>query len=200
MPDAILYLRCDVEHLIPRVLNARGFDYWESGMDFLGYPDYYISFIKYQKRMRAAFNKLAKEYGFKAVDATRSIHDTFLALRDAVQKGRCDLKPEACERDRTDHLELQRIRGATCRALFRSMRHTTWTCSSRPFLRSRDFPAAIPFHAFLDLRGIRCPDLWNERSRRSAWRGARRDKRAPQPIRAHRRPRPSSGRADAPLL
>lgn len=97
-PDAIFYLRCDVQHLIPRVLNARGFDYWESGMDFLGYPDYYISFIKYQKRMQAAFNKLAKEYGFKTIDATRSIHDTFLALRDAVEQVVCDLKPEACEK------------------------------------------------------------------------------------------------------
>ena len=39
VPDAIFYLRTDVEHLIPRVLGSRGFDYWESGMDFLGDAD-----------------------------------------------------------------------------------------------------------------------------------------------------------------
>ncbi len=33
VPDAVFYLRLDVEQLIPRVIFSRGFDYWESGMD-----------------------------------------------------------------------------------------------------------------------------------------------------------------------
>src|SRR5437764_11548458 len=32
-PDAIFYLRIDIEDLIPRVLQRRGFDHWESGRD-----------------------------------------------------------------------------------------------------------------------------------------------------------------------
>src|ERR1039457_1324145 len=32
-PDAVFYLRIGVDELIPRATFARGFDYWESGMD-----------------------------------------------------------------------------------------------------------------------------------------------------------------------
>ncbi|MGI5915575.1 MAG: dTMP kinase, partial [Anaerolineae bacterium] len=92
IPDAILYLNCDVEHLIPRVLGSRGFDYWESGMDFLGYHDYYDSFIDYQRRMLSAFEKLGQEYGFIHVDATRSIHEVFISLRDEIQQVVGELK------------------------------------------------------------------------------------------------------------
>ncbi len=85
VPDAIFYLRCDVEHLIPRVLGARGFDYWESGMDFMGQSDYYESFCEYQRRMLATFDELGQEYGFQAIDATRSIGEVFVQLRQALE-------------------------------------------------------------------------------------------------------------------
>src|SRR5437867_9999615 len=32
VPDLVLYLKIDVDHLIPRVLESKGMDYWESGM------------------------------------------------------------------------------------------------------------------------------------------------------------------------
>jgi dTMP kinase len=32
LPDLVLYLEIDVEHLSPRVLEGKGWDYWESGM------------------------------------------------------------------------------------------------------------------------------------------------------------------------
>ena len=92
IPDAILYLRSDVEHLIPRVLSARGFDYWESGMDYLGYADYYESFAEHQKRMLAAFGELGREYGFREVDARQSIHEVFLQLREALEGVVSELK------------------------------------------------------------------------------------------------------------
>lgn len=85
VPDAIFYLRSDVEHLIPRVLSARGFDYWESGMDFIGQSDYYESFYEYQKRMLAIFDQLGQEYGFQPIDATRSIGEVFVQLRQALE-------------------------------------------------------------------------------------------------------------------
>ncbi len=94
VPDRILYLRCGEKHLIPRVLNARGFDYWESGMDFMGYSDYYDSFIAYQRRMLAAFDELGAEYDFYDIDATQGIEDVFAQVRDAVMGVVGQLKPD----------------------------------------------------------------------------------------------------------
>lgn len=84
VPDLILYLRSDVAHLVPRVLSARGFDYWESGMDYLGYTDYYQSFCEHQRRMLAVFDDLGREYGFREIDATQSIQEVFIQLREAI--------------------------------------------------------------------------------------------------------------------
>ena len=41
VPDLVLYLDVDVEHLLPRVLSVRQLDHWESGEDFLRGPDLY---------------------------------------------------------------------------------------------------------------------------------------------------------------
>lgn len=93
VPDAIFFMRAKVGDLIPRVLGTRGFDYWESGMDFLGYSDYYQSFAEYQSRMLEAFDRLAKEYGFRDVDASGSIESVFQRLRDGVHEVVQELKP-----------------------------------------------------------------------------------------------------------
>jgi dTMP kinase len=86
VPDAIFCLRSDPEHLLPQVLATRTFDYWESGMDFMGMDDYYESFVAYQTRMMQKFDELGQEYGFRNVDATRSIHKVFVDLRDAIRE------------------------------------------------------------------------------------------------------------------
>ena len=93
VPDAIFFLRAKVEDLIPRVLGTRGFDYWESGMDFLGHSDYYQSFAEYQARMLAAFARLGQEYGFRDVDASGSIESVFQQLRDGIREVVQELKP-----------------------------------------------------------------------------------------------------------
>ncbi len=93
VPDAILYLRTTTGVLLPRVLNSRGFDHWESGMDFLGYSDYYESYIEYQTRMLKVFDELGQEFGFRDVDATKDVHAVFIQLRDAVQEVVRELKP-----------------------------------------------------------------------------------------------------------
>jgi dTMP kinase len=95
VPDAVFFLRAKVEDLIPRVLGARGFDYWESGMDFLGHGDYHESFIEYQSRMLDAFDRLGKEYHFRDVDASGSIQSVFLQLRDGIQEVVEELRPGA---------------------------------------------------------------------------------------------------------
>lgn len=94
IPDAVFYLRSDVEHLIPRVLGTRGFDYWEAGMDFIDSADYYESYVEYQSLMLDQFDELADEYGFQVVDATATIDEVFVALRDGISEIVSELKPQ----------------------------------------------------------------------------------------------------------
>jgi dTMP kinase len=93
VPDIVFYLQSDVHHLVPRVLNAREFDYWESGMDFLPGRDYYENFVTYQRRLLAQFDAIADEYGFHRIDATRSMHDVFKDLKREIKKVIADMKP-----------------------------------------------------------------------------------------------------------
>ncbi len=93
VPDAVFYLHADLPHLIPRVLNARGFDYWESGMDFLPNRDYYEAFVEYQSRLLAQFEAMAEEYQFQRIDATRSIREVFQQLTTEIEKVLAGMKP-----------------------------------------------------------------------------------------------------------
>jgi dTMP kinase len=95
IPDAVFYLQADMPHLIPRVLNARGFDYWESGIDFLSNRDYYEAFVEYQSRLLAQFEAIADEYDFRRIDATQSIREVFQSLTAEIEKVLADMKPIA---------------------------------------------------------------------------------------------------------
>jgi dTMP kinase len=85
VPDAVFYLQADLTHLIPRVLNVRGFDYWESGMDFLRGRDFYDSYVEYQTRLLAQFDSIADEFDFVRIDANLPITEVFRVLRDQVK-------------------------------------------------------------------------------------------------------------------
>jgi dTMP kinase len=93
VPDAVFYLQADLVHLIPRVLNVRGFDYWESGVDFLSGRDYYDSFTQYQSLLLAQFDAIADEFNFVRVDANGSILDVFRVLRDEIRELIKGMKP-----------------------------------------------------------------------------------------------------------
>lgn len=69
-PDAIFYLHVGLHDLIPRILQSGGFDYWESGMDMRLGADLYESFVNYQTRMLAEFDKMIETYHFQVIDAT----------------------------------------------------------------------------------------------------------------------------------
>ena len=86
VPDVVLYLDVDVEHLVPRVLSVRQLDHWESGEDFLRGPDLYENFIRYQSALIDEFRELAKEHQFVTVDARGSVGDVFQALQTEVRK------------------------------------------------------------------------------------------------------------------
>ncbi len=86
VPDAVMYLDIDVEHLLPRVLSKRGFDYWESGLDYLREADVYRSFVRYQTDLLAEFLRLAERHSFTVIDARRNISETFGAVRQEVER------------------------------------------------------------------------------------------------------------------
>jgi dTMP kinase len=85
-PDAIFYLRVNIDELITRVLQSGGFDYWESGMDLRMGEDLYESFVRYQKWLLAEFDKMVESYGFEIVDASNSVEEVFECLRGRVER------------------------------------------------------------------------------------------------------------------
>jgi dTMP kinase len=93
VPDVVLYLHADLPHLIPRVLNARGFDYWESGMDFLHRRDYFDAFFEYQTRLLTQFEAMSEEFDFHRIDARQSIREVFQDLKGEMKLALADVKP-----------------------------------------------------------------------------------------------------------
>jgi dTMP kinase len=90
VPDLVVYLDIDVEHLLPRVLGSTGLDYWESGDDFLAGPDLYNNFVDYQTRLLNEFRRLTEVHEFRTVDARRTVSDVFQSMvghvADVVQE------------------------------------------------------------------------------------------------------------------
>ena len=72
-PHLVFYLKIDEKTLIRRVLQSRGMDYWESGMDMKAADDIYESFRAYQRALLREYASMADEYGFRVLDARRKI-------------------------------------------------------------------------------------------------------------------------------
>ncbi len=81
VPDLVIYLDIDVETLIPRVVQGKGMDYWESGMHLALGTDLFDSFQRYQGSLIEEYRRLASEFGFITVDARGSIDDVQNQLR-----------------------------------------------------------------------------------------------------------------------
>jgi len=91
VPDAVFYLQTTPEKLVQRALRkSPTLDYWESGMDLGLSRDMFDSFLQYQSRMAAQFQRLQTSYGFRMIDANSSIDEVYNELRrdiDEVMKG-----------------------------------------------------------------------------------------------------------------
>ena len=72
-PHLIFYLKIDEKTLIRRVLQSRGMDYWESGMDLKLGDDIYESFRAYQRSLLKEYASMADEYNFRILDARRKV-------------------------------------------------------------------------------------------------------------------------------
>ena len=91
VPDRVLFLDVDVEHLLPRVLSVRQLDHWESGEDFLRGPDLFDNFIRYQGALIEEFRSLAKQHEFVTVDGRGSVGDVFRMLQAEVREALTDM-------------------------------------------------------------------------------------------------------------
>jgi dTMP kinase len=85
-PDAVFYLRVNLESLVPRVVFSRGFDYWESGVDLYASDDMYENFCRYQTALLGQFDKLTDEYKFEVIDATASPEKIFRQLQRGFRR------------------------------------------------------------------------------------------------------------------
>jgi dTMP kinase len=83
-PHLVFYLRVDVETLIGRILETRGMDFWESGMDLKLGDDIYDSFRAYQNRLLREYSSMADEFHFRTIDSRRSIQHIQDDLRKHV--------------------------------------------------------------------------------------------------------------------
>ena len=72
-PHLVFYLKIDEKTLIRRVLQARGMDYWESGMDMKLGDDIYESFRAYQKALLKEYASMSEEFNFRVLDARRKV-------------------------------------------------------------------------------------------------------------------------------
>ena len=90
-PDLVFYLRADLDTLITRMANGRGFNYWEAGMDIHLADNLYDSFCKYQALLIQQFDQMAEEFNFITLDANRPVQDIFqdiaMHIRELTGKG-----------------------------------------------------------------------------------------------------------------
>ena len=73
VPHLVFYLRIDEKTLIRRVLQSRGMDFWESGMDLKLGDDIYESFRAYQRSLLKEYASMAEEFNFRVLDARRKV-------------------------------------------------------------------------------------------------------------------------------
>ena len=83
VPDQVVYLDIDAEDLALRVLE-RGFDFWESGGDYLHDRSIYDGFMQHQRRQLSVMSEMASLYEWDVVDARGTIEEVFEQVREAV--------------------------------------------------------------------------------------------------------------------
>ena len=84
VPDLTLYMKIDIETLIPRTIEGGGMNYWEAGMDMHMGQDLFDSFVNYQSALIGEYDKLTKEFGFEVIDATKNVEQIQEDIREKV--------------------------------------------------------------------------------------------------------------------
>jgi dTMP kinase len=90
-PDITFYFALPLEVALGRILDGRPrLKYFEAGMDLGLASDITQSFRLFQSRVMEQYDRLADEFGFVTVDATRPIHEQQELVRGIVSE-RIDL-------------------------------------------------------------------------------------------------------------
>jgi dTMP kinase len=84
-PDLVLYLKADVKTLVSRIINGRGFNYWEAGMDIRCADNLYDSFCIYQTRLIEQFELMSNEFKFSTIDANRPVNKILPDLMSHIE-------------------------------------------------------------------------------------------------------------------
>lgn len=86
-PDITLYFQLPLEESLNRILEGRPqLKYFEAGMDMGLSDDITESFRIFQGRVREQYEKMADEFGFTKVDATKSIHTQQTIVREIIKE------------------------------------------------------------------------------------------------------------------
>ena len=86
VPDFVLYLKIDMDTLIQRGLESGGINYWEAGMDMHMGQDLFDSFVNYQSRLIAEYDRLAKDFNFEVIDGTKMVDEIQDKIREKVKE------------------------------------------------------------------------------------------------------------------
>jgi dTMP kinase len=85
VPDFTLYFRLPLETALGRILEGRPqLKYFEAGMDLGLSADITESFRIFQARVMQQYDRLADEFDFTIMDATRNVHDQQQDLRRII--------------------------------------------------------------------------------------------------------------------
>jgi len=84
-PDLVLYFKVPLEDAVERITASRAkLKYYEAGMDLNLSDKRTASFRAFQGKILKEYEKLADEFGFKVLDATRPVHKQQKDLRRLV--------------------------------------------------------------------------------------------------------------------
>jgi dTMP kinase len=85
IPDITFYFDVPLETAVDRILSGRpSLKYHEAGMDLALSNDPYESFRLFQSRIKDAYTRLAHEYRFTVMDASRTIEEQQQLVRSIV--------------------------------------------------------------------------------------------------------------------
>ncbi len=85
IPDVTLYFNLPLEVALNRILEGRPrLKYFEAGMDLGLSPDITESFRMFQGKVRDEYERLADEFSFAQLDATKDVHTTQKRVRQLI--------------------------------------------------------------------------------------------------------------------
>jgi dTMP kinase len=84
-PDLVIYLKADIQTLVARIVQGRGFNYWEAGMDIRCSDNLYDSYCVYQSKLLDQFDNMTREYGLIPIDAKQPIPIVFEEIKKLIE-------------------------------------------------------------------------------------------------------------------